>query len=211
MCWIIISCCQSSISAFSHLSSYPVLMYNQTNKGNTLGLTKYLLFDKQNHLCSQRFNLLIALIFGRWKGRWLYSCRIICLLSVRYLKSGRHVFDGVRGRFALYPSTPFSSRSLFYFSSRKSVEDWEVCWIEKSGWIEKIINKGKNTMKDIPVLYERKEDCCGCTACYAICPKGAITMKEDEEGFEYPQIDEKICVRCGMCLKVCPIKEAKKS
>lgn len=65
--------------------------------------------------------------------------------------------------------------------------------------------------KPIPVLYERKEDCCGCTACYAICPKGAISMKEDEEGFEYPQIDESICVRCGMCLMVCPIKEAKKA
>ena len=27
---------------------------------------------------------------------------------------------------------------------------------------------------------------------------------------EYPHINEKICVRCGMCLRVCPIKEAKK-
>ena len=82
---------------------------------------------------------------------------------------------------------------------------------ERKGTEDKIQKKGKNTMKDIPVLYEKKEDCCGCTACYAICPKGAITMKEDEEAIEYPQIDEKICVRCGMCLKVCPIKEAKKN
>ena len=65
-------------------------------------------------------------------------------------------------------------------------------------------------MKPIPVLYERKEDCCGCTACYAICPKEAISMIEYEEGFEYPRIDEEKYVRCGMCLKVCPIKEAKK-
>ena len=65
--------------------------------------------------------------------------------------------------------------------------------------------------KTIPVLYERKEDCCGCTACYAICPKGAIEMKEDEEGFEYSHINEEICVRCGMCLRVCPIREAKSS
>ena len=65
-------------------------------------------------------------------------------------------------------------------------------------------------MKEIPVLYERKEDCCGCSACYAICPKSAIKMVEDEEGFEYPQINEEICVGCGMCMKVCPIKEAKK-
>ena len=63
--------------------------------------------------------------------------------------------------------------------------------------------------KEIPVLYKRKEDCCGCTACYAICPKSAITMQPDEEGFDYPVIDEKMCIRCGMCLKVCPIKAAK--
>lgn len=63
--------------------------------------------------------------------------------------------------------------------------------------------------KNIPVLYERKELCCGCTACYAICPKQAISMQPDEEGFLYPLINEELCVRCGSCLKVCPIKAAK--
>ena len=65
--------------------------------------------------------------------------------------------------------------------------------------------------KLIPILYKRKEDCCGCTACYAICPKEAIRMVEDEEGFVYPQIDESNCVRCYQCIKVCPIKAAKGS
>ena len=64
-------------------------------------------------------------------------------------------------------------------------------------------------MKQIPVLYERREDCCGCSACYAICPKSAVTMKEDEEGFDYPMIDAEKCVGCEMCIKVCPIKAAK--
>lgn len=62
------------------------------------------------------------------------------------------------------------------------------------------------TMKELPILYKRKEECCGCTACYAICPKSAILMVEDEEGFEYPQIDGVKCVRCYLCLKVCPFK-----
>ena len=61
-------------------------------------------------------------------------------------------------------------------------------------------------MKEIPVLYNRKEECCGCTACYAICPKEAISMVEDEEGFKYPQIDESKCVHWYQCLKVCPFK-----
>lgn len=62
-------------------------------------------------------------------------------------------------------------------------------------------------IKKIPVLYLRKEDCCGCTACYAICPQGAIKMLPDEKGFEYPHVDESKCIRCYICMKVCPIKE----
>ena len=65
--------------------------------------------------------------------------------------------------------------------------------------------------REIPVLYKRKEECCGCTACYAICPKEAISMVEDEEGFEYPQIDESKCVSCYQCIKVCPFKVKKTS
>ena len=38
-----------------------------------------------------------------------------------------------------------------------------------------------------------------------------VGMVEDEEGFEYPQIDESKCVRCYQCLKVCPFKVAKAS
>ncbi len=52
---------------------------------------------------------------------------------------------------------------------------------------------------------ENKENCCGCTACKNICPKNAIEMKEDEEGFLYPNIDKEKCIDCGLCKKVCPI------
>lgn len=50
-----------------------------------------------------------------------------------------------------------------------------------------------------------KEDCCGCGACYNICPKNSIEMKSDEEGFLYPNINLDTCINCGICEKVCPI------
>ena len=54
-------------------------------------------------------------------------------------------------------------------------------------------------------LEQKNLTCCGCTACYAICPKGAITMQEDSEGFKYPAIDKSKCIDCGLCCKVCPL------
>ena len=46
--------------------------------------------------------------------------------------------------------------------------------------------------------------CTGCTACVSSCPKEAITMRMDREGFEYPVIDKQKCIRCGICKKICP-------
>lgn len=61
-------------------------------------------------------------------------------------------------------------------------------------------------MKKIPVLFTDKALCCGCSACRAVCPVQAILMAEDEEGFDYPEIDEKKCIGCYQCVTVCPMK-----
>ena len=47
--------------------------------------------------------------------------------------------------------------------------------------------------------------CSGYAACFNACPKGAISMVEDAEGFSRPQIDESACVHCGLCDKSCPV------
>lgn len=57
------------------------------------------------------------------------------------------------------------------------------------------------------IKIEKKEDCCGCTACASICTHDAITMIPDALGFLYPQVDVNKCVKCGLCEKVCAFND----
>ncbi len=59
-------------------------------------------------------------------------------------------------------------------------------------------------MKELPTLFKRKEECCGCSACANNCPLSLIIMMTDDEGFEYPYItDTDKCLRCYKCISVC--------
>lgn len=48
--------------------------------------------------------------------------------------------------------------------------------------------------------------CCGCSACYAVCPVDCISMPVDSEGFPFALADRARCIDCGRCDKVCPVK-----
>lgn len=52
-----------------------------------------------------------------------------------------------------------------------------------------------------------KKDCNGCGLCSLKCPKKAITMIEDNEGFVYPVIDKSKCINCNICKNICPNRE----
>lgn len=72
----------------------------------------------------------------------------------------------------------------------------------------KLIHKAENNMTEWGGggnLLADFNHCTGCSACMAICPKNAIKMMEDDEGFLSPKIDESLCINCGLCNKVCPI------
>ena len=45
------------------------------------------------------------------------------------------------------------------------------------------------------------ELCNGCQACYSLCPKKAIKMVVNTEGFLFPQINNDLCIECGLCEK----------
>ena len=47
--------------------------------------------------------------------------------------------------------------------------------------------------------------CSGCSACAATCPKSAIRMLSDCEGFLHPRVDVSQCVGCRLCEASCPV------
>lgn len=49
------------------------------------------------------------------------------------------------------------------------------------------------------------EACTGCLACVNSCPKTALSVKSDPEGFYIPVVDERVCIDCGICEKRCPV------
>lgn len=46
--------------------------------------------------------------------------------------------------------------------------------------------------------------CTACGTCVAVCPTGAIQMRETGSGSLAPDIDAALCINCGLCRRVCP-------
>lgn len=76
-------------------------------------------------------------------------------------------------------------------------------------WLKGTIENPKEQLPSIilPDTVNRilkQEYCTGCGMCEQICPVQAIAMKENEEGFLIPTIDNEKCVSCGLCYYRCP-------
>jgi len=55
-----------------------------------------------------------------------------------------------------------------------------------------------------PILCD-KITCTGCAACANICPVSCIEMKQDAEGFLFPNVDLERCTQCLLCEEHCPV------
>lgn len=72
----------------------------------------------------------------------------------------------------------------------------------------RFLNRGEaKCPEQLPELYRIRSECCGCTACMAVCSVEAISMLPDEEGFEYPTVDAALCIGCSKCTEICSFKE----
>mgnify|MGYP002536668738 CR=1 FL=1 len=58
-------------------------------------------------------------------------------------------------------------------------------------------------------VYQSNTDCCGCGICMTVCPKHAISMRDDEKGFVYPVINRVACIDCGACRRICSFSKRK--
>jgi coenzyme F420-reducing hydrogenase beta subunit len=72
-------------------------------------------------------------------------------------------------------------------------------------------NKKDFLMKKENNITNMSIKCCGCGACYNICPVAAISMNEDKYGFLYPMVSDERCINCGNCIRVCPIYKDNKN
>ncbi len=64
---------------------------------------------------------------------------------------------------------------------------------------EKIKTENSNNVLSPDAL----RSCTGCSMCSAVCPTGAISIKENSDGFYTPVVDAIKCTQCGLCKKVC--------
>lgn len=61
------------------------------------------------------------------------------------------------------------------------------------------------------INFNFNKNCYGCRNCENICPKGAIKISENKEGFLVPTINEEKCIHCGLCDRKCPYLTFSKS
>lgn len=61
------------------------------------------------------------------------------------------------------------------------------------------IDKRRMIMPLLPV----NDKCIGCTLCFSVCPKKAISFQQDLNGFYVAKINSALCVNCGKCHNSC--------
>lgn len=59
-------------------------------------------------------------------------------------------------------------------------------------------------MKRTKIYLTSQENCTGCAACAAVCPKECISFQTFNTLHLYPSIDLEQCIKCGKCMDTCP-------
>ncbi len=143
-----------------------------------------------------------------------YSSSIPTLV-IGYSVKSRGIAQDIFGSYKDYvlPSTEITKDTLiekfnYIYNNRKEIKkflDGKMKSMKEES--ANLFTKMNDKLKEI----DQKEvcsikKCTGCGACMNACPKNAITMVENEEGFKVPKIDLSKCIHCDICRKICPAR-----
>ena len=100
-----------------------------------------------------------------------------------------------------YSDFTLADKEINYIPVREILEKERKRSLAQLQEVLEEINPPKEAI-NVGEMLENK--CYGCRACEQICPKNAIQMIENEEGFLVPKVDEKKCIKCKLCVLKCP-------
>jgi len=161
-----------------------------------------------------------VVIAGRTHASIAAYSSFVPTIVIGYSVKSRGIARDLFGKDSIYviPNEIFSYDSLIesfnyivknYKSIKSVLEDRCSKYKEISSNLMSIMEE-RLELNDKKIVCS-KEKCNGCGACFKLCPKDAITMKENDEGFLYPEIDLEKCIFCDRCRKNCPVLNSKKS
>lgn len=161
---------------------------------------EFILTDSFHGSC---FSIIFKKPFIVKKNRNRGGARFDCLLNTFDLTDHmidnevlfREKFDRIGMNFSIDYDKAYKKAENHINASRKWLENALRVSEAKSHHEE--LKKIHNSVCTVPL------NCTGCSACAAVCPKNAITMKENTEGFLNPEVDPDKCVDCGLCVKRC--------
>lgn len=73
-------------------------------------------------------------------------------------------------------------------------------------FLKNALNNTTNSSKEVNYISKITNTCCGCGVCANICPKGAIKMEQDKNGFIQAVVETSKCVNCKLCILSCPFR-----
>lgn len=194
---------ESSWDTYQRKAEFPNLQVNMDARDflNAFSKSQFVVTDSFHGTC-------FSIIFEK---RFISLCND---------ERGADRFDEILGRFNLLNRLIIDTKEfiwedkyLEYINYEEINRIIECGRAEAVEWLKKVLNTPKEELPSVLIPEKAvtsqldKKQCMGCGACISVCPKGALSLKQDEMGYYRSTIDYDKCINCGLCSGVCSALE----